>query len=437
MPANLFKTAIEKNRSGQRTGFYSVCSANEIVIRAAIRHAVQNNYPLIIESTSNQVNQFGGYTGMLPHEFISMVQKISREEGQPKENLIPGGDHLGPLLWQNENESSAMEKATDMVHAYTLAGYGKIHIDTSMKLADDLPGPLDIRICARRGAALAREVFKTYNGMLSKETQSGGIQNQPARPALVIGSEVPVPGGSQVHEDSITPTKAADFLDQVNYFREEFGKAGVDFNDVIAFVIQPGVEFGDDHIFQYDPEKAKELTAALKSVSGIVFEGHSTDYQSRENLAALVRDGVAILKVGPALTFALREGLCLLEAIEEITIPEANRSGFKKTLLSEMDSSRKYWVNYYSGTAAEIEYKKLYSYSDRCRYYLPGDNVRNAMNTLFGNIPSVPPALLSQFLPAQYRRFFAGKLNNDPLSLLYDRIADVCADYAFASGFIS
>jgi D-tagatose-1,6-bisphosphate aldolase subunit GatZ/KbaZ len=263
------------------------------------------------------------------------------------------------------------------------------------------------------------------------------LKDKSKRPALVIGSEVPVPGGSQEHEDSVTPTSAEDFLNQVSVFKDQFKKAGLDFNDVIAFVVQPGVEFGDDFIFQYDPQKAKALTGALKNVPGIAFEGHSTDYQGPENLAGMVRDGVAILKVGPALTFALREGLFLLEAIEEILIHESKRSGFKKNLLSEMSSSKQYWEKYYSGTPEEIEYKKLYSYSDRCRYYLPADGVQKSMETLFKNIPAVPPALLSQFLPAQYRRFIAGKLQNDPLSILYDRIADVYSDYAAACGYIN
>ncbi|MDR0310488.1 MAG: class II D-tagatose-bisphosphate aldolase, non-catalytic subunit [Acidobacteriota bacterium] len=383
MTENILKATIEKNRRGERTGFYSVCSANEIVIRSAIRHAVKNNYPLIIESTSNQVNQFGGYTGIQPGEFVAQVEKIAAEEGMPPMNLFLGGDHLGPLLWQKEPEETAMEKAHGMVRAYTMAGYSKIHLDTSMKLAGDPPGPLAIETCARRGAALAKTVYESF----------AGLKDKSKRPALVIGSEVPVPGGSQEHEDSVTPTSAEDFLNQVSVFKGEFQKAGIDFSDVIAFVVQPGVEFGDDFIFQYDPQKAKALTGALKNVPGIAFEGHSTDYQSPENLAGMVRDGVAILKVGPALTFALREGLFLLEAIEEILIHESKRSGFKRTLLAEMNSSKQYWEKYYSGTPEEIEYKKLYSYSDRCRYYLPAASVQKSMEKLLRNIPAVPPAL--------------------------------------------
>ena len=424
MEVNLLRETVEKNRRGQRAGLYSVCSANELVLRASIRHAASNSYPIIIESTSNQVNQEGGYTGILPHEFSSWVQKIADEEKLSPENLVLGGDHLGPLVWQDESEESAMGKARELVKAYTLAGYGKIHLDTSMKLAGDAPGPLDPRLCARRGAVLAKTVYKTYAAMPASSK----------KPLLVIGSEVPVPGGSKEHEDTVTPTKPEDFLMQVSVFKDEFTKEGIDFNDVIAFVVQPGVEFGDDFVFFYDPEKAAALIGALKKTQGLVFEGHSTDYQNPRNLAEMVRDGIAILKVGPGLTFALREGLLLLESIEEIVSPAASRSFFRQNLLNEMNRSKKYWEKYYSGTPGEIEYKKLYSYSDRCRYYLPEPGVQKAIETLIKNINKIPPALLSQYFPVQYRKFMEGKLPNDPAAILLDRIGDVCNDYAGACG---
>ena len=344
----------------------------------------------------------------------------------PDEHLILGGDHLGPLVWQHEPEERAMEKAAEMIKAYTLAGFTKIHIDTSMKLAGDPSGSLDPRICARRCVALAKVVFGSFADM----------PDQSKRPSLVIGSEVPVPGGSREHEDTVTPTQPEHFLEQVSVFKEEFSKAGIDFNDVIAFVVQPGVEFGDDFVFFYDPQRAASLTDALKTVDGIAFEGHSTDYQCPENLSAMVRDGVAILKVGPALTFVLREGLFLLESVEEIIAPQGSRSNLKKTLLEEMNNSKQYWEKYYSGTTEEVEYKKLYSFSDRCRYCLPAKKVQEAADLLLQNVPRVPPALLSQFFPLQYRRFMAGKLPNDSLSVLCDRIGDLCGDYASACGYL-
>ncbi|GHU12971.1 hypothetical protein FACS1894161_2310 [Spirochaetia bacterium] len=151
------KVIVTKNRAGQGLGLYSVCSANELVLRASIRHAVFHRYPLIIESTSNQVNQLGGYTGMQPQDFKALVESIAREEGMEGDALILGGDHLGPLIWHDEKEADAMKKAEEMVRAYVLAGFTKIHLDTSMKLADDEPTlPLDAQICARRGGGFGK-----------------------------------------------------------------------------------------------------------------------------------------------------------------------------------------------------------------------------------------------------------------------------------------
>jgi D-tagatose-1,6-bisphosphate aldolase subunit GatZ/KbaZ len=325
-----------------------------------------------------------------------------------------------------------MKKAAEMVRAYVLAGFTKIHLDTSMKLADDPPAlPLDPRVCARRGAALAKIVEEAYGELVSRNAGA-------RRPVLVIGSEVPIPGGSHEHEDSVTPTKREDFFRQAAVFKEAFREAGVSFEPVTAFVVQPGVEFGDDFVCFYDREKAKSLTGALKDVPDLAFEGHSTDYQSPEKLAEMVQDGVAVLKVGPALTFALREGLFLLEEIETILIGEVNRrSHFKEALLGAMERSDHFWKSHYTGTAEQVAYKKSYSYSDRCRYYLPEPGVKAAIHTLLANLPEVPPALMSQYFPVQYRRFMGGALKADAASLLYDRIGEVCADYAGACGYMA
>ncbi len=85
---------------------------------------------------------------------------------------------------------------------------------------------------------------------------------------------------------------------------------------VVAVVAQPGVEFGDDTVVAYDAVAAAGLAATVRDAWPLVFEAHSTDYQRPDALVDLVRDGFAILKVGPWLTFAMREALFALEAIE-------------------------------------------------------------------------------------------------------------------------
>jgi hypothetical protein len=62
---------LSKRKLGASAGIYSVCSAHPWVIRAAAEQAAAAGSLLLIEATSNQVNQFGGYTGMRPAEFRS------------------------------------------------------------------------------------------------------------------------------------------------------------------------------------------------------------------------------------------------------------------------------------------------------------------------------------------------------------------------------
>ena len=68
---------MEKRRQGIRCGIPSYCSANELVLEIALRRAKENNTPVLIEATANQVNQFGGYTGMMPKDFYQMVLKMA------------------------------------------------------------------------------------------------------------------------------------------------------------------------------------------------------------------------------------------------------------------------------------------------------------------------------------------------------------------------
>lgn len=423
---------VRANKRGETAGMFSVCSASPFVIQAAVRYAKVHNCRLIIEATSNQVNQNGGYTGMKPQQFADLVHKIMEKE-QVNENLIIlGGDHLGPIAWKDQSEDVAMAGAEEMVRSYTLAGFTKIHIDTSMRLGSDDPDlPLDTMVSARRGARLARVVESSYQQLLEKRPNA-------LRPALVIGSEVPIPGGSTEHEDTVSPTPPQEFHQQVACFRQAFAEEGLDFSGVVAFVVQPGVEFGDDFVCMYDWEAARPLMDALRDYPGFVFEGHSSDYQTREALRRLVEDGVAILKVGPALTFALREALMALEQIEQALTPEENRSYFRSVLKHALDGNDKYWRAYYLGTAEQVDFKKLYSFSDRCRYYLPEPKVDAALNRLLENLSDpIAPAFISQYFPELFESWQNHQLENTAMDMILGRICAVLDRYAYACGLIS
>ena len=187
---------------------------------------------------------------------------------------------------------------------------------------------------------------------------------------------------------------------------------------------------------EYDRAKAADLMASIKEYPNLVFEGHSTDYQTRFKLRELVEDGVGILKVGPALTFALREGLFALAYAEKEQYrshPE-KQSYFMEVLDAAMQEQPKYFAKHYHGTAEEIALKRKFSFSDRCRYYLPQPEVTEALGRLMENFADgVPLNLLNQFMPVQYRKVREGSLGTRPKDLVYDWGSETIDDYMYAT----
>ena len=93
---------VAVHKRGRPVGIYSICSAHPFVLDACVQQAIKDDSPLLIESTCNQVNQYGGYTGMTPLDFHDYVEGIAAKFNFPRERLILGGDHLGPSPWQEE-----------------------------------------------------------------------------------------------------------------------------------------------------------------------------------------------------------------------------------------------------------------------------------------------------------------------------------------------
>ncbi|MGE5613734.1 MAG: class II D-tagatose-bisphosphate aldolase non-catalytic subunit [Bacillota bacterium] len=428
------KEIVRMQKSGIAKGIYSACTANDYVIEAVMERARELNEYVLIEATANQVNQFGGYSGMTPEDFKEFVYSIAKKVNFPMDMIILGGDHLGPIIWKGEESEKAMEKAAELIKQYVLAGFTKIHIDTSMHLGgDDRNKRLDTGVIAERGAILCSEAEKAFARL--KEANPDAVQ-----PVYVIGSEVPIPGGSQDEDEGIQVTKVEDFENTVKAFEKAFLKynLGNAWENVVAIVVQPGVEFGDDIIHEYRREPARELCEALRKYPGLVFEGHSTDYQTANALKQMVEDGIAILKVGPALTFALREGLFALNHIENELFrynPGIRLSNFIDVLDNCMAENPVYWKNYYHGNESKVRIARKYSFSDRCRYYLPYKEVRESLELMIRNLKSttIPLTLISAFMPAQYKKIRNGLLENDPEALLKDRVTDCIDDYIYAA----
>ncbi|GBQ66261.1 putative tagatose 6-phosphate kinase [Ameyamaea chiangmaiensis NBRC 103196] len=404
-------------QSGHAHGIVSVCSAHELVIEAALTRALETNDHVLIEATCNQVNQDGGYTGMTPADFRTFVEGVADRVGYDRGRIILGGDHLGPNPWKHLPPEDALAKAGVMIEAYARAGFEKLHLDASMGCQGE-PAHLDDVVVARRAASLAARA----------EAQA------PGRPVYVVGTEVPTPGGATEALDHLVPTTRRAVEETYRLHRKAFDAIAPDaFERVIAIVVQPGVEFGHDSVAVYRPERARDLTAALEGMPGLVFEAHSTDYQPGTALAALVRDGFPILKVGPALTFALREALYALDAIDGFLNP--NRRSLIDIMEAVMLAAPAQWESHYHGTSAVRHRLRHFSYSDRIRYYWPVEAAQAAVDGLLNRLGETPlaPTLVSQYLPRLYDRVADGTLAATPRALLLQSVRDVLIMYQNAA----
>jgi D-tagatose-1,6-bisphosphate aldolase subunit GatZ/KbaZ len=425
---------VQAQKRGVALGITSVCSANPFVIEASLLFSKVSGAPVLIESTCNQVNQYGGYTGMRPLDFMGYLEREAFKVGFPFEQVILGGDHLGPNVWRDENAEEAMDNARLLVRDYVHAGYTKIHLDASMCCGDDpLDVPLDKQVSAGRTAELARVAEDAFG-----QCSTNGIS-----PRYVIGTEVPAPGGIQSGDESISVTPAAEVEETIHLTKEEFYKRGLEdaWDRVIAVVVQPGVEYGDQIIYEYRSDCAAELSRVIEDHDHLVYEAHSTDYQTREALKQLVRDHFAILKVGPALTFAFREAIFALSMIEKELLSDVAVGGEVSNLFYVLEQVMldhpEHWEKYHTGGPEQQRFARKYSFSDRSRYYWPDPSIQEGLNRLLTDLSQkpIPLALLSQYLPVQYHRVREGQVANNPQALILDKITAVLSDYSYACGY--
>ena len=417
---------VAARRAGTPRGITSVCSAHPVVIETTLAHGRDLGAPVLIEATCNQVNQDGGYTGMTPADFRRFVLEKADACGFDPGRLILGGDHLGPNPWRHLDAAAAMDKAEAMMTAFVAAGFSKVHLDASMGCKGE-PEALDDETTALRAARLTRAA--------ERAARDAGLPP----PVYIIGTEVPTPGGALHALDGLQPTSAQAARRTIATHRDVFRREGVGeaLDRVIGVVVQPGVEFGHEDVVVYQPEKARDLVRVLDDEPGLVFEAHSTDYQPRDRLARLVADGFAILKVGPGLTFALREALYGLDLIAGELDPGYSERSLTKAMETLMLGEPGYWQRYYHGSQAEQHVLRHYSYSDRIRYYWPHPSAVKAVDALARTLAgrTLPATLVHQFLPAAAAHIGSGGTEGlDMAACLSLAVRQVLDDYASAVG---
>ena len=196
----------------------SFCTSNFEVLKLSIIFAKYNNLPILIESTSNQVNQFGGYTFLKPKQFYKKI-KLTAKKLNYNKNLYVGADHLGPLPWKNLIENKAINNSIKLFRDVVNAGYNKIHIDTGIKLKSDkkLSKNQIIDRCARIFNSVDKKLKNIY---------------------FVFGTEVPFAGGGKKYSSKVTK------LNSIKNDYEHYSR----FRGLFSLVIEPGLGFNNNKV---------------------------------------------------------------------------------------------------------------------------------------------------------------------------------------------
>lgn len=257
----------------------------------------------------------------------------------------------------------------------------------------------------------------------------------PEKLIYIIGTEVPIPGGETEEPDALDVTSVARLRDTIRTHRDAWSARGLDaaWSRIVSVVTQPGVDFGHTSIYPFVPEKARPLAEAILKEDGLTFEAHSTDYQSDQALSDLVKNRFFFLKVGPELTFRFREAVWALASVED-QLGFDKPSCIKDVIAAQMNANPAHWQEYYSGTDQDLETLKVFSYSDRIRYYWAIELVAKTLEALIASLTATPApeTVISQaFMGLEF-----GEMTNCPNTLIQQHVHRCVHRYFEAAGHI-
>jgi D-tagatose-bisphosphate aldolase class II non-catalytic subunit len=407
---------IALNRAGRPVAIPSVCTAHPDALEASLTLAETLDQPIVIEATSNQVNQDGGYTGLRPADFISFVKDIASRAGVARSRILFGGDHLGPQAWRKLSAEQAMDKAHHMVAEYAAAGFIKIHLDCSEGCAGE-PAQLPDQITAARSAALA----------------ATALQYAPDPQALlfVIGTEVPPPGGARTDVHGlISPTSPEAAEATLAAHRDAFAALNLPLDQIGGLVVQPGVEFSPMEVHHLPLARDPGLLATLTDWPGLTLEAHSTDYQYPEAYPRLAALGFAFQKVGPALTFAWREALYALDTLRS-QCGWTGGPSLPDTMEALMLANPVHWQAHFHG--ADLRLQRHFGLADRIRYYWPTPEAEAAVQSLMTDLDGkrLPDPALAAHFSADEIAFARESRHSLPRALALARVQTALRPYFF------
>ena len=419
--SDLLRQIIARNRSGEPVAIPSVCTAHPEALEASLTLAETLDQPVVVEATSNQVNQDGGYTGLKPADFIAFVQGIAQRAGVSPTRILFGGDHLGPQAWRKLPAAQAMEKAHRMVADYAAAGFSKIHLDCSEGCAGE-PAQLPDDITAARSAALAETA----------------LRHAPNRDRLlfVIGTEVPPPGGARTDDHGdIPPTTPASATATLAAHQAAFTALNLPLHQIGGLVVQPGVEFSPMEVHHLPMQRDPGLLSTLDAWPNLCLEAHSTDYQHPAAFPRLAELGFAFQKVGPALTFAWRAALYALDALRS-QCGWATGPSLADEMEAVMLADPGYWQGHYHGTSAERRVERHFGLADRIRYYWPQPKAQRAVARLFADLDgkTLPGPALGAHFRAEEVASATRSPHSLPRALAMARVQSALRPYFFNTG---
>lgn len=378
---------IASNRAGEAVAIPSVCTAHPDALEASLTLAETLDQPIVVEATSNQVNQDGGYTGLKPADFIRFVNDIAQRAKVSHNRIVFGGDHLGPQAWRKFPAEQAMSKAHQMVADYAAAGFTKIHLDCSEGCTGE-PAQLPDAITATRSAALAATALQ--------------LAPNPDKLLFVIGTEVPPPGGARTDDHGdIPPTTPQSAKATLAAHRDAFTAAQIPLDQICGLVVQPGVEFSPMEVHHLPLRRDPHLLDALADWPHACLEAHSTDYQLPAAYPRLAQLGFAFQKVGPALTFAWREALYALDTIRTQT-GWATGQSLPDVMEAVMLANPASWQAHIHGPDPRLQ--RHFGLADRIRYYWPDPSAQAAVQRLMTDLADkrLPdPLLTAHFRPEE------------------------------------
>ena len=262
---------IARHKAGEPCGIFSVCSAHPLVIEATFRPRPAVGRALRADRGDLESGQSG--------------RRLYRHEAGGLPRLRPW--HRGSRRPAARSRSARRRPSWSQC----LAGAAGRGGDGTRRRADrglcsrglpqDPSRLLDV-VRGRSGAAIRRDDRAPCGAPLRGRRTRPCRAPEESRRSMSSAPRSRFPVAPRKSSDTLAVTTPEAARATIDTHRAIFAAAGLAdaWPRVIAVVVQPGVEFDHRKVVGYVPEKAHALSRMIESCDGLIFEAHSTDYQS-------------------------------------------------------------------------------------------------------------------------------------------------------------